>query len=69
MVSVFGAFALARVVLIKAVGLGMVLAVIVDATMVRVLLVPATMRLFGHLNWWAPRTLVRLRRAMGLDRS
>jgi RND superfamily putative drug exporter len=69
MVSVFGAFALARVVLIKAVGLGMALAVAVDATMVRVLLVPATMRLFGHLNWWAPEILVRLRRAMGLDRS
>jgi uncharacterized membrane protein YdfJ with MMPL/SSD domain len=68
MVSVFGAFALARVVLIKAVGLGMALAVAVDATLVRVLLVPATMRLFGHLNWWAPPVLVRLRRAMGLDR-
>jgi putative drug exporter of the RND superfamily len=69
MVSVFGAFALARVVLIKAVGLGMALAVAVDATLVRVLLVPATMRLFGHLNWWAPPVLVRLRRAVGLDRS
>jgi putative drug exporter of the RND superfamily len=69
MVAVFGAFALARVVLIKAVGLGMALAVAVDATLVRLLLVPATMRLFGHLNWWAPPALVRLRRALGLDRS
>ena len=68
MVSVFGAFALAGVVLIKAVGLGMALAVAVDATLVRVLLVPATMRLFGHLNWWAPAPLVRLRRALGLER-
>jgi RND superfamily putative drug exporter len=54
MVAVFGAFALARVVLIKAVGVGMALAVAVDATLVRVLLVPATMRLLGHLNWWSP---------------
>jgi RND superfamily putative drug exporter len=66
MIAVFGAFAFARVVLIKAVGLGMALAVGVDATLVRVLLVPATMRLFGHLNWWAPPALVRLRRAAGL---
>jgi RND superfamily putative drug exporter len=69
MVAVFGAFALARVVLVKAVGLGMALAVAVDATLVRLLLVPATMRLFGHLNWWAPPALMRLRRALRLDRS
>ena len=69
MVSVFGAFALARVVLIQAVGLGMALAVALDATLVRVLLVPATMRLFGDSNWWAPAVLVRLRRRLGLDRS
>jgi RND superfamily putative drug exporter len=69
MVAVFGAFALARVVLVKAVGLGMALAVTVDATLVRLLLVPATMRLFGHLNWWAPPPLIRLRRALGLHRS
>lgn len=55
MVVVFGAFALAQVVLIRAVGFGMALAVLLDATIVRVLLVPATMRLFGHMNWWAPR--------------
>jgi RND superfamily putative drug exporter len=57
MVAVFAAFALARVVLIQAVGVGMALAVALDATLVRVLLVPATMRLFGELNWWAPRWL------------
>src|SRR5277367_6558364 len=62
MVAVFGAFALAHVVLIQAVGVGMSLAVALDATLVRILLVPATMRLFGDLNWWAPRPLVRLRR-------
>jgi RND superfamily putative drug exporter len=54
MVVVFAAFASAEVVLIKAVGLGMALAIAIDATIVRVLIVPATMRLFGDINWWAP---------------
>jgi putative drug exporter of the RND superfamily len=65
MVVVFAAFALAKVVLIRAVGFGMALAVVVDATLVRLLLVPATMRLFGKWNWWAPRPLLRLRAALG----
>ena len=50
MVVVFAAFALAKVVLIQAVGFGMALAVAIDATLVRLLLVPATMRLFGRLE-------------------
>ena len=54
MVAVFAAFALAHVILIQAVGFGMAIAVALDATLVRVLLVPATMRLFGDANWWAP---------------
>jgi len=66
MIVVFSAFALAKVVLIRAVGFGMALAVGIDATLVRLLLVPATMRLFGKWNWWAPRPLVRLRAALGL---
>ena len=66
MVVVFAAFALARVVLIRAVGFGMALAVALDATLVRLLLVPATMRLFGKWNWWAPGPLARLRAALGL---
>jgi RND superfamily putative drug exporter len=57
MVAVFAAFALADIVLVKAMGLGMALAVALDATLVRILIVPATMRLFGDLNWWAPRWL------------
>jgi RND superfamily putative drug exporter len=69
MVVVFGAFALAKIVLIRAVGFGMGLAVAVDATLVRVLLVPATMRLFGRANFWAPRPLRRLRSALGLARQ
>src|SRR5262249_17854176 len=66
MVAVFAAFALARVVLIKAMGLGMAIAVLLDATLVRVLIVPATMRLFGDLNWWAPRPLQRLCERLGI---
>jgi putative drug exporter of the RND superfamily len=67
MVVVFGSFALASVVVVRAVGFGMALAVALDATLVRVLLVPATMRLFGPLNWWAPAPLLRMRKALGLD--
>jgi uncharacterized membrane protein YdfJ with MMPL/SSD domain len=69
MVSVFAAFALAQIVLIQAVGFGMALAVTLDATIVRVLVVPATMRLLGHLNWWAPGPLRRLVRAVGLNET
>ena len=68
MIAVFGAFALAGIVLIRAVGFGMALAVFLDATLVRVLLVPATMRLFGRANWWGPAPLERLRERLGLDR-
>src|SRR5207302_5378232 len=66
MVGVFAAFALADIVIIKAIGLGMALAVAIDATLVRALVVPATMRLLGDLNWWAPRPLARLQRRIGL---
>src|SRR2546430_9702784 len=44
----------ADMILVKALGLGMALAVALDATLVRGLLVPATMRLLGNLNWWLP---------------
>jgi RND superfamily putative drug exporter len=54
MIVVFGAFAFARLVVIKQVGFGLAVAVLVDATLIRVLLVPATMRLLGKWNWWLP---------------
>jgi uncharacterized membrane protein YdfJ with MMPL/SSD domain len=54
MVAVFIAFSFADIVLVKAMGVAMAIAVTLDATLVRVLIVPATMRLLGHLNWWAP---------------
>jgi len=59
MVAVFAAFALATVLAMKAMGVALALAVTVDATLVRVLIVPATMRLFGDLNWWCPQFLLR----------
>jgi len=59
MVAVFIAFSFATVVLVKAMGVAMAIAVTLDATLVRVLIVPATMRLLGHLNWWAPAPIAR----------
>ncbi len=56
-VVVAGSFAFADIVLIKALGLGVAIAVALDATVVRALLVPATMRLLGHWNWWMPARL------------
>jgi len=61
-VLVAGSFAFADVVLIKALGIGVALAVALDATVVRALLVPSTMRLLGHWNWWMPE---RMRRWLG----
>ncbi len=69
MVGVFAAFGLAEILLIKAIGLGMALAVAVDATLVRALVVPATMRLLGNLNWWAPAPLTRLYRWLRLGEA
>lgn len=66
MIAVFAAFALADIVIIKSIGLGMALAVAIDALVVRTLLVPATMRLLGDRNWWAPAPLARLYRRLGL---
>jgi RND superfamily putative drug exporter len=59
-VVVAGSFAFADIVLIKALGIGMAIAIALDATVVRALLVPATMRLLGRWNWWMPVRLERL---------
>ncbi|HUQ79265.1 MAG TPA: lipocalin family protein [Patescibacteria group bacterium] len=56
-VVVAGSFGFADIVLIKALGIGMALAIALDATVVRALLVPATMRLLGRWNWWLPSGL------------
>jgi len=60
MVTVFGAFALGRLLPIKELGFGLAAAVLLDATIIRVMLVPATMRLLGKWNWWLPAWLDRL---------
>jgi len=67
MVAVFLAFGLADVVLIKSIGLGLAIAVAIDATLVRALIVPAVMRLLGRSNWWAPRPLARWHRRFSLE--
>jgi trehalose monomycolate/heme transporter len=63
---VLGAFATSGIVFIKMIGIGLAIAVIMDATLVRALLVPATMRLLGTRNWWAPRPLRALWRRIGM---
>jgi RND superfamily putative drug exporter len=66
MVIVFGCFAAARIGNIEQIGLGLAVAVLIDATVVRCLLVPATMTLLGRWNWWAPARLRELRERLGL---
>jgi putative drug exporter of the RND superfamily len=60
MVAVFGAFALSPDVSLKLIGLGLASAILVDATIVRMVLVPAVMQLLGDRNWWLPGWLDRL---------
>jgi RND superfamily putative drug exporter len=66
---VFTAFATSEVTFIKLFGVGLTMAVLVDATLVRGVLVPAFMRLAGDANWWAPRPLARLYDRIGLSES
>jgi RND superfamily putative drug exporter len=60
MVAVFGAFALSPEVFLKLIGIGMAAAILIDATIVRMVLVPAVMQLLGDRNWWLPRWLARV---------
>ena len=69
MAAVFFSFALAETTVIKAIGLGMGIAIAIDATIVRALLVPATMRLMGRWNWWAPKPLARFYDRLGLSET
>ncbi|ADB34892.1 MMPL domain protein [Kribbella flavida DSM 17836] len=59
LIIVVGAFATSGIVFVKMIGIGLVIAILLDATVVRALLVPATMRLLGRANWWAPAPLAR----------
>jgi uncharacterized membrane protein YdfJ with MMPL/SSD domain len=61
-----GAFATSRITLIKELGVGTAIAVLIDASIIRALLVPSLMGLLGRWNWWAPRPLRRLHDRIGL---
>ncbi|KGM16868.1 hypothetical protein N867_14540, partial [Actinotalea fermentans ATCC 43279 = JCM 9966 = DSM 3133] len=67
LVVVLAAMATSGVTFLKVIGVGLALAVALDATVVRALLVPATMRLLGRANWWLPAPLARLQARLGLD--
>ena len=65
----FAALMAAQVSFMRMFGLGLTLAVLVDATLVRMLLVPAFMHVLGRVNWWAPKPLARLHNRFGIGES
>ncbi|WP_344647915.1 MMPL family transporter [Cryptosporangium japonicum] len=69
MVIVFSCFVMGDIGTVEQIGFGLVVAVLVDATIVRCLLVPATMTLLGRANWWAPRPLKRVYDRFGLKEA
>jgi uncharacterized membrane protein YdfJ with MMPL/SSD domain len=66
---VLGAFGSSKIIFLQEIGIGLAIAVIIDATLVRMLLVPATMRLLGKWNWWAPAPLRAIWRRVGLGET
>jgi RND superfamily putative drug exporter len=64
-----GAFATSQIVFLKELGIGTALAVVIDATIIRALLVPSLMKLLGEWNWWAPRPLARLHARIALGEA
>jgi RND superfamily putative drug exporter len=69
LVIVVGAFSASGITFIKLMGVGMIVALIVDASIIRIMLVPATMRLLGRANWYAPGPLRRLYAKYGISES
>jgi RND superfamily putative drug exporter len=69
LVVVIGAFSLSGISFIKLIGVAMAIAIVVDATVIRALLVPATMRMLGRWNWWAPAPLRRFQERFGLHEA
>jgi uncharacterized membrane protein YdfJ with MMPL/SSD domain len=65
LIVVAAGFSSGQIVIAKTIGIGMIAALVIDASLVRVLLTPALMRLFGRLNWWAPQAPARLRSRYG----
>ena len=62
-----GAFATSQIIFIKENGVGTALAVLIDASIIRALLVPSLMELLGKWNWWAPAPLRRLHERIGIS--
>ncbi|HEY8684704.1 MAG TPA: MMPL family transporter, partial [Chloroflexota bacterium] len=60
LIGTFGSFGVSRTLVIKEIGIGLAIGVLIDSTIVRVIMVPATMRLMGHWNWWMPSWLKRI---------
>mgnify|MGYP004487169871 CR=1 FL=1 len=69
LITVVAGFATGGVTVIKIIGVGMIVAIVIDATLVRALLVPATMRLLGRWNWWAPGFLGRFYGRYGIHET
>ncbi len=65
----FAALIAAQVSFMRMFGVGLTLAVLVDATLVRMLLVPAFMHVLGRSNWWAPKPLARLHERFGISEA
>ncbi|MFS3127464.1 MMPL family transporter [Nocardioides sp. Bht2] len=66
---VIGAFGTSGIVFMKMIGVGMLVALLIDATIIRALLVPATMKLLGRYNWWAPAPMARWWQRYGFKES
>jgi RND superfamily putative drug exporter len=64
-----GVFATSKIIFIKENFIGVALAVLIDASLIRALLVPSLMELLGHWNWWAPKPLRRLHHRFGLSET
>lgn len=60
MIAVFVAFVAGPEIILKVIGIGMAAAILLDATVIRLVLVPATMHILGRFTWWMPRRLARL---------
>jgi len=69
LIIVVALFSASSITFLKLLGVGMIVALVVDAAVVRILLVPATMRLLGRANWWAPAPLRRLYARYGITES
>jgi RND superfamily putative drug exporter len=67
MITVFALFLFSHVVLVRTLGLGLSVAVLLDSTLVRLALVPAVMTMAGRWNWWMPAALARLARRSKLS--